>query len=345
MSDDKMTINGVDNKCDDNCKRHVLSAGFLFYSHPPNSTNIYFLLGKDDYNNKWSDFGGRLNPEESEIDCAVREMIEETLCMVQFEDKSHQSCYYSNHHPNHHSIHHSLYSLQTYDEYFKSVKQMLMSKDYTYRIGIDITLKPNEKHIFTPKKGFDISKLSVCSTSSISTIHPCKNNQATRRLRVCYLKYIPWQPELPLMFSKTYAYLYNLKNLSSLDEKIEYYGSLPRELKTHPAIVIQRDDSKITNITVPDEWMEKNQLSWWSVRRIKNAIKNNGKYNRKQIIRTGFLSTLSIVIDFITRKMKNQSNNQYTTLSVDSNHLTTIYRETMSCKYKTHNPIFFQIKF
>jgi hypothetical protein len=37
----------------------VLSAGFLFYSVPPNSNDIYFLLGMDSYSGKWCDFGGR----------------------------------------------------------------------------------------------------------------------------------------------------------------------------------------------------------------------------------------------------------------------------------------------
>ena len=56
----------------------VYSAGVLPYSIYNN--NLYFILGRD-YDNKWSDFGGRVEPnDKSESDVtASREFIEESL--------------------------------------------------------------------------------------------------------------------------------------------------------------------------------------------------------------------------------------------------------------------------
>jgi hypothetical protein len=306
---------------------HVLSSGFLFYSHPPNSNNIYFLLGKDDYNNKWSDFGGRRDTNELEIDCAVREMMEETLCTVRFDENNH-----------HHTV------PRTYDEYFNSVKQILLRKDFTYRIGIDVKLNQEYTSIVDTKNKFNRQTLSVSSVSNFSNYIPCNHQHRVRRLRVCYVKYIPWQPDLPLSYSKTYAYLYHLKNRSTLSEKIGYYKTLPTYIQTHPAIIVDRTPGlHITNITVLNEWLEKQEIRWFSLTRLKNALKNGGKY-KKDIIRYGFLSTLSVVIEKMSKTLTHYQTKNKSSLSVDCKFLPYLENRTQMLP-NICAPTYFQIKF
>ena len=66
-------------------KNEIYSAGILPYTYYKNS--IYFLLGRD-IDNKWSDFGGRVEPKDKgdyEI-TASREFLEETLgCIYDYD--------------------------------------------------------------------------------------------------------------------------------------------------------------------------------------------------------------------------------------------------------------------
>lgn len=338
-------------------KTYVLSAGFLFYSHPPNSNNIYFLLGMDNYNGKWSDFGGRRNDGESEIDCAVREMIEETLNVVQFEKDVHVVDSDESeviHEEN--DIRHKEGEIELkktnkanlHDEYVEHVKQMLTKKDYTYRIGINITLKQEREtsfdniRTFVDRHTYNPQLLSVSSASSFSHFVPCKNKSFVRRLRVCYVKYIPWQPNLPSLFSERYAQLYHLKKLTSLSEKIDYFKSLPRDMQSHPAILVEKDENEILNITVLNEWMEKQQIAWWSIHRIKNAIKNGGRF-KKQVLRYGFLSTLSVVVEYMTKHSKQYAVKNKSLLSIDSK-LNPCFDESDRYTKVFDSPNFFQIK-
>lgn len=272
---------------------NVLSAGFLFYSHPPDSEDVYFLLGMDDYNYKWSDFGGRRNVNESEVDCAVREMVEETMFTVQIQDSTCTTDVSSPSPP--------IDPVAVHQEYVQQAKTMIETKNYTYRIGLDITPRREKQTIVS--HGFDISTLSVyyvCPFTlyrSRTTPLPHALPESLKRLRVCYVKYIPWQPNLPEKFAKTYKWMYHLSTLSTLDEKIKYYNTtLPCDLRSHPALCIDRRDGKIVQISVLKEWMENQQIAWWSLPRIKYALKNGGKYKR-HVLRYGFLSTLGIVLE------------------------------------------------
>lgn len=270
--------------CDIDCAKNVLSAGFLFYSHPPNSDNIYLLLGMDDYNGKWSDFGGRRHARETEMNCAIREMLEETLYTVQIFENEEEK-------------------YTSVSEYTKRVKQMIESKNYTYKIGLDITPKRDKQTVVY--EGFNPNNLSVYYVCPFTHMEltPCQqSNQLLKRLRVCYVKYIPWQPHLPELFSKTYCTLYKLQSLPTLEKKIRFWKSMPPEMQYHPALTFEHSENPfgITNITVMKEWMEKQQVAWWSLPRLKSALKNGGRY-RKHILRYGFLSTLGIVIERLSR--------------------------------------------
>jgi len=254
----------------------VLSAGFLFYSHPPHSDDVYFLLGMDEYNGKWSDFGGRKNAEETEQDCAIREMVEESLFTVPLDGTTLPPADWA--------------------EYWRCAKALLATKQYTYRIGVDIT--PRRNKVVTTSR-FDPSTLSVhyvCPFTRLDHI-PCTSPGSLQRLRVCYVKYLPWQAELPERFAQTYEALHRLRTLPTLERQLHYYQGLSPELQTHPALRIERhEDGRIVRLVVRKEWLEKQQMAWWSLPRLKQALKNGGRYKR-HVFRYGFLSTLGIVIE------------------------------------------------
>jgi hypothetical protein len=136
--------------------------------------------------------------------------------------------------------------------------------------------------------------LSICHNSNLhnhSNLYN-HNSHSKKKLRVCYVKYIPWQPNIPEIFDRIYQHLSTLSNLKFTTDRLEYYHTkLPEALKNHPAILFSHDD-----VTVKCEWLEKQEISWWSLYRLKHVLNNGGKF-KKNIFRLGFLSTLSLVLD------------------------------------------------
>jgi len=298
----------------------VLSAGFLFYSFPPRSHDVYFLIGMDAYNNKWSDFGGRRNHNETEMMCAAREMMEETMGTLKFFTSDQTDCLKA-------------------DDYYKKVLKELISKHYTYRIGVDITPKKDKKIITT--QHFNVHSLSVNyknpfvheytnmtrysspNFSSPLKMYPDPNNPNSpptslpegKKLRVCYVKHVPWQPDISDTFQQVYQSLLQLSQIEKLKDQIEFFNTLPDRIRYHPACVVHKDSTgNIIQFSIKPEWMEKNQVAWWSLPRLKNVLRNGGKY-KKNIFRYGFLSTLSMVVEKFTHlSAKQKFNNPNLTL-------------------------------
>ena len=262
----------------------TLSAGFVFFSQPPKSDDWYFLLGLDDYSGKWSDFGGRRNSDETEIHCAVREMIEETLCVVQLLPVNEE---------NNTSI----------SSIFTCFSNMLTQRDFTFRVSVDIASKRNNQHRdYCPQ--LSVHQISSCFSPGLLP-SGFSNPPGEKRLRVCYVKYIPWQPNLPEVFAATHKSLRCINTFKDVDSKIRYIQTLPKVMQSHPAIVYEYEkcdgndadlqkNRRIIGIRVPDEWLEKRQIAWWSLPRIQLILKNAGKHGG-HIFRCGFLSTLGVI--------------------------------------------------
>ena len=264
----------------------TLSAGFIFFSQPPNSDDWYFLLGLDDYTGKWSDFGGRRNSEETEVHCAVREMLEETMGVVQLLPQND-----SNDIKNNVGLNDSI----------SYICNMLEKKDFTFRIQVDVTSKGNSRDRICSQN--PSSLLSVHQISPHSALSQQHQNHGTKlpkekRLRVCYVKFIPWQPDLADVFATTYKSLRFINTLKDVDSKIKYIQTLPETLQSHPAIVYEygnyQNRDRPSGIHVPNEWLEKRQIAWWSLPRLQLVVKNAGKLGG-HVFRCGFLSTLAIV--------------------------------------------------
>lgn len=245
----------------------IKSSGILPYAYVPHSNNVYFLFGQEAYDprwfnsDRWSDFGGcvKLLNKENEQDCAAREFVEESLGVVHLTE-SHLT---------------DPYDTKTNIESFERVNRMLDEKQYTYRI----------EYI----------------TSNNQAAIP--NNSVIRKCRTCYLKRIPWQPHLPQVFNTVRSYLERLNELSSINANVsenqplqQYWESLPEWLQSHPAIVVTYNALVIATITVNSDWLEKQQIMWWSLPRLHTVLKNNGRY-KKDYFRHGFLPILSIILE------------------------------------------------
>jgi len=152
------------------------------------------------------------------------------------------------------------------------VERVLDDKKFTFRVAVDVS----DRAIVT-------------------------ENEHSKKLRVCYVKRIPWQPDLPERFDQVRDVLDRLATLASenMERAIEFYDSLTSDMKHHPAIVLARreEGDSIQSISVKAEYREKNQIGWWSLHRLKAVIKNGGAYKNKYCFRIGFLSTLAVVVE------------------------------------------------
>jgi hypothetical protein len=105
----------------------------------------------------------------------------------------------------------------------------------------------------------------------ISIIH------TDQHVRVYYLKEIPWQPDIEQKFAYTRDRLLSV-----------HKGTipLPFSLRRHPAL---KDN------TVDLHFLEKHTIAWWSVERLAEVIKNQGRFRRQRFRKT-FLPILRLVV-------------------------------------------------
>jgi hypothetical protein len=315
---------------------HTISSGILFFSAPPNSTNIYFLLGMDNNNERWSDFGGCKHAAESDEGCAAREMMEETLGLVCV---SPQCLDYFRWSDNPSDITNATNDCS--DElclptifqtsYQQIITEQLRQRQFACRICIDVA-HPN--HLKPPQS--DWSAAADTDTSAVL------NNPLPPKHRVCYLKKIPWQPNLPRLFITTVKYLNRLAKLSSAKQRVMYFETgLPKKLWHHPALLkyyeVDEDGDHLVDVCVHGQWLEKQQMAWWSIPRLKNVIRSGGKYKNVRF-RHGVLSTLSVAIEQI-RAMYNskktvQTNPNNSKVELLNTTITTIDSQTTTA-FKT----------
>jgi hypothetical protein len=59
-----------------------LTAGVICFAMPPGTNDVYILLGLQDVQDSWCDFGGMVNKNETVECAAAREFCEESLCVA-----------------------------------------------------------------------------------------------------------------------------------------------------------------------------------------------------------------------------------------------------------------------
>jgi hypothetical protein len=206
-----------------------ITGGMMCFSVEPKTQNIYILLGREtcfeqmnSTQGQWCDFGGKIHPGESVVGGAAREFAEESLCVVQLEQKYH-----------------------AYAGYIERVQKMLQDEKYFLKISIILPQKDGIEHA-----------------------------------RVYYLKEVSWQPNVENKFVSTRAQL------------AEKEGKLPFSLRNHPSVSY---DAETGNSKVDRHFLEKQSIAWWSVDRLSEVVRNNGKYKQHRF-RKSFLPVLKIVV-------------------------------------------------
>lgn len=227
----------------------VVSAGFLLYSYDTQTHNIYFLLGQESYHpewpysNRWCDFSGTQKTGETEVECAARELLEETLNCVPLDNNQNINSQ------------HILHLIQT--------------KQYLCRI---LAHFPSQNHL-------------------------------PARKRICYVKEIPWQPDLPEVFHQQSRLYRPLRHGTTALERMNYWQTLTPEQQNVPFVTLVYERNRLVDVVVKSDWMEKAKLEWWSIPRLHGVIRNEGKY-RKTYFRRGFVQLLRVILELFVHVKK-----------------------------------------
>jgi hypothetical protein len=90
-----------------------ITAGIICFSIAPSTKNIFLLLGLEEKQNQWCDFGGAIGIGESVEVAAAREFAEESLCVIDFER-----------------------SAIPFEEYEQTIRQSLLNGNYFMRLDV-----------------------------------------------------------------------------------------------------------------------------------------------------------------------------------------------------------------
>lgn len=127
-------------------------------------------------------------------------------------------------------------------------------------------------------------------------LFPAYGARKTKYLQVhaCFLVGIHHDPGLPQEFHNLHQKLKRFESLSSKDSRKRYYESLSPEIQSHPAVIANSDG----DIQVRDVFLEKKELQYWSLKRLRGAFHRWGRHRgRKNLFRKCFQRTLHIVIE------------------------------------------------
>lgn len=216
----------------------IVSSSLLVFSKEPVTGDVYFMLGEEcavtlehtRIRERWAEFCGRREDGESCEMAAAREFVEETACCLRF-------------------------GLERGAETADSICHALQSGMYTSQIIV----QPGDGW-HRPKRAGDLSPL-LRDPQPLAT---------PNRLRVCYLRQVPWQPESVLEFERTRASL------------------LAGRLLNHPAWRGGRSEPNPV-------YLEKLRLRYWSVPSLLHVLQNSGRFGQERF-RLSFVNLMRIVL-------------------------------------------------
>jgi hypothetical protein len=131
------------------------------------------------------------------------------------------------------------------------------------------------------------------------------------RKKICFVKEIPWQPQVPENFAECLRLMSSLSKLPTPLRRVEYWQNHIQHTSwaRHPALVLvflhdqekapEQQANVIVDVQVKTEWLEKCSISWWSIPRLKQVILQDGKF-KKQFFRRSFMGFLRIIMDILT---------------------------------------------
>lgn len=141
-------------------------------------------------------------------------------------------------------------------DYIKEVRQMLANEDYFLKVSV----------ILPPE---DIRE----------------------RVKVYFLKEIPWQPNLPQRFNKTRDLFLNV--LDNSNHTIPYYA------RHHPGLDFVSKGKVLAN----KHFIEKFAVQWWSLERLREVLHYKRQFKNIRF-RTSFIPVLKIIIKQLTQSTR-----------------------------------------
>jgi hypothetical protein len=243
----------------------VLSAGVLCYAYADSTHDIYFLLGRDRPSPEWP----RGSTRWSDFGGGLLPGETETEGAArEFVEESMAIV----------ALPQETAGILTSGPFVNQtlVQTLLEQKKYTFRVAANVV---------------DRNQGGVEVTEETPT--------QQRRVRVCYVNRIPWQPDLPEKFDRIKEALDKLGDTENMEEVLHCYHNLSNDMQNHPALEIETDleTGQIVGVYVKPEYREKQQIGWWSLHRLKSILRNGGSYKNKFCFRAGFLCTLAVIIE------------------------------------------------
>lgn len=118
------------------------------------------------------------------------------------------------------------------------------------------------------------------------------------RQRVCYLKQIPWQPDLPLKFRSVIHKLNLIASAHNKEYRRKTFNSFSTVFRQHPAFRRLPDG----DVFVSSDFLEKTCLRWYSIPQLIAVLQKGGSYDPRFPFRIGFTPTLCIALHVLLHK-------------------------------------------
>eukprot|EP00466_Bigelowiella_natans_P009727 jgi/Bigna1/137785/aug1.41_g12493 len=124
------------------------------------------------------------------------------------------------------------------------------------------------------------SKLHLAKCTMLMT-----SDEVQDGTKVCFLKQVPWQPEVPKAFSRTRTIFLDL-------QKGRDPNSMPFTTRRHPGLV--RNSNHLV-VGMDEHCTEKCASRWWSLDRLEEVLLNRGHFEHSHF-RKSFLPVLHLVV-------------------------------------------------
>lgn len=259
------------------------NAGILCYSVCPDTNEIYFLLCRDRCQpdwprsaSRWSEFGGRRQGTEAAEETAAREFIEESMGLVAINPPM----------PEHTETDHDSVMYINVHEVMQTLEQGL----YTFAV-----------HIIDYNSPFTFAHAHAHAHTNTPTkpVHQPS-------YRVCFVKRIPWQPEVPERFFAIRRDIDEFLDFTSHHPEmpreftVESYCHLRPAVRSCPCfhIDVHPDTKQIEHVHVNMDYREKQQLKWWHISQLQTIVNEflNHPERPQCPLRRSFVKTLALVL-------------------------------------------------
>ncbi len=129
--------------------------------------------------------------------------------------------------------------------------------------------------------------------------------QVAKRIfyHVCFLVEVPYQPCLAQEFHSLHGMLSKFELCNTAIQRVKNFESLEEEVQNHPCFMKKyeswNDDSKdvLADVRVRPCFLEMKEVQFWSLSRLRSAMRHWGRHRGKNLFRKCFLKSLNAIVD------------------------------------------------